>query len=266
MKIGVGKIVCAAFALAVVGCAGFRAPAGDAPVRLAVYVGDGARSTGVFRWLELTACARGTEAVPVDAATIKAGALDCVDAIVVPGGRSVLMAKTLGMDGRSKVKAFVERGGGYVGTCAGCCLTMEPTKGHPDMLNMIPFTFGQQGGKDVADLLLNFNDRAEALTGIKKGNKRVRFSRGPVLIPSKPVSNAVVEVIATYASDINSTGVAPLPSKAGRAVAVAGTYGKGRLFVLGVHPENDVADHGILRRAFKYVTGRTVEWDVPQRR
>lgn len=254
------------FCLAAAGCAGFSVSADDAPLRLAVYVGDGARSTGVFRWLELTACARGTEAVPVDAAAIKSGALDGMDVLVVPGGRSVLMAKMLGRDGRSKVKAFVERGGGYVGTCAGCCLTMESTKGHPDMLNMIPFTFGQQGGKDVADLLLYFNDRAEALTGIKKGNKRVRFSRGPVLIPSKPVSNAVVEVIATYASDVNLTGVGPLPSKAGRAVAVAGTYGKGRLFVLGVHPENDVADHGILRSAFKYVTGRPVEWDVPQRR
>ena len=266
MKIGVGKIVCAAFALAVVGCAGFRAPAGDAPVRLAVYVGDGARSGGVFRWLELTACAHGTETVPVDAPAIRAGALDGMDVLVVPGGKSVLMAKSLGADGRSKVKSFVERGGGYVGTCAGCCLTMEPTKGHPDMLNMIPFTFGPQGGKDVADLLLDFNDRAETLAGIKKGKKRVKFSRGPVLIPSKPVSNAVVEVVATYASDVNSTGEGPLPSKTGQVVAVAGTYGRGRLFVLGVHPENDAADHDILRGAFKYVTGRAVEWDVPQRR
>ena len=256
----------AALVLAVMGCAGFRVSADDASLRLAVYVGDGARSGGVFRWLELTACARATEVVPVDAATIRAGALDGVDVLVVPGGRSVLMAKSLGEDGRSKVKAFVERGGGYIGTCAGCCLTMEPTKGHPDMLNMIPFTFGQQGGKDRADLLLHFNDRAEVLAGIKKGNRRVWFGRGPVLIPSKPVSNAVVEVVATYASDVNSTGVGPLPSKAGRAAAVAGTYGKGRLFVLGVHPENDVEDHGILRGAFKYVTGRTVEWDLPQRR
>ena len=92
---------------------------------------------------------------------------------------------------------------------------MEPAKDHPDMLNMIPFTFGPQGGKDVADLLLDFNDRAKTLAGIKKGKKRVKFSRGPVLIPSKPVSNAVVEVVATYASDVNSTGVGPLPSKAG---------------------------------------------------
>ena len=238
----------------------------DAPLRLAVYVGDGARGGGVFRWLELTACARGVESVPVDAAAVKAGALDGADVLVVPGGKSVLMAKSLGEDGRAKVKSFVARGGGYVGTCAGCCLAMEPAKDHPDMLNMIPFTFGPQGGKDMADLILHFNGRAESVAGIKEGNRRVRFSRGPVLVPSHPVSNAVVEVVATYASDVNSTGAGPLPSKAGQVVAVAGTYGKGRLFALGVHPENDVADHDILKGAFRYVTGRAVKWDVPQRR
>ena len=256
----------ATLAAVIFGCAGVRASADDAPLRIAVYVGEGARSGGVLRWLELMACARGVESVPVDAAAVQAGALDGVDALVVPGGRSVLMAKVLGADGRAKIKAFVAGGGGYVGTCAGCCLAMEPAKSHPDMLNMIPFTFGEQGGRDVADMLLRFNARAEALAGIRKGKRRVRFSRGPVLIPSLPVADAEVEVVATYASDINATGAAPRRSMAGQAVAVAGTFGKGRLFVMGVHPENDVADHDILKGAFRYVTSRAVEWEVPRRR
>jgi len=45
-------------AVVVFGCAGVRAYADDAPLRIAVYVGEGARSGGVFRWLELMACAR----------------------------------------------------------------------------------------------------------------------------------------------------------------------------------------------------------------
>ena len=267
MKVNVLPLHCVAVLfLAAASCLGSRVSADDAPLRLAVYVGEGTRSAGVFRWIDLTARARGTEAVPVDAAAIKADALKGMDVLVVPGGRSVIMSRSLGDVGRAKVKAFVERGGGYVGTCAGCCLAMESSKGHPNMLNMIPFTFGEQGGQDVADLLVRFNARAEALAGIKKGKRRVKFSLGPVLIPSLPVDKAEVEVVATYASDINASGASPRRSMAGQAVAVAGTFGKGRLFVMGVHPEVDVADHGILRGAFKYVTGRAVEWDVPQRR
>lgn len=258
--------ICAAFAmsLAPAKCGAANASAG--PTKIAVYIGDGAKTVGAFRWLELTACMKDAEVVPVDAASVKGGVLDGMDVLVVPGGRSVLTAKVLGEEGRTKVKSFVQRGGGYIGTCAGCCLTMEPTKGHPNMMNMIPFTFGEQGGKDSADLLIHFNHRAEALAGIKKGNRRIKFSDGPVLIPSLPVKDAEVEVVASYASDVNTMGDKSRRSMAGQAAAVAGMYGKGRLFVMSVHPECDVADHDILRGAFRYLTGRNIEWEVPQRR
>ena len=237
------------------------------PLRLAVYVGDGARGIGVFRWLELTALAEGVEAVPVDADAIRGGALEGMDALVVPGGSSVTMAKTLDEDGRRRIKEFVARGGGYIGTCAGCCLVMAPNKARPVMLGLVPYTFGEAGGgQDRAELKIHFNDRAEALAGIKKGNMRIKFSRGPVPVPALTATNDAIEVVATYASDINAQTDKKRPSKAGQAAALAGTYGKGRVFVFAVHPEMDVNDHSVLRGAFRYVTGREVSWTYPQRR
>ena len=53
---------------------------------------------------------------------------------------------------------------------------------------------------------------------------------------------------------------------AGQAAAIAGTYGKGRLFVLAVHPESDEDDHYILQGAFRFLTGRELEWDTFRRR
>ncbi|MBO7207284.1 MAG: hypothetical protein J6W10_06685, partial [Kiritimatiellae bacterium] len=150
------------------------------------------------------------------------------------------------------------------GTCAGCCLLMEPSKGHPDMLHMIPFRFGPSGGK--AEMSIAFNDRAKELAGIRKGTQSITYAEGPVLVPSTPVADADVEVIGTYNSDINTKGGKARPSMAGKAAAVAGTYGKGRLFVTAVHPESDRADHFVLKGAFRYLTGREVEWDYPQRK
>ena len=258
----------AAVLLAIGGCCAFSpVSAPERPLRLAVYVGDGARGIGVFRWLELTALAKDAETVPVDADAIRGGALDGVDTLIVPGGSSVTMAKTLGAAGRDRIKEFVARGGGYIGTCAGCCLVMAPNKARPVMLGFVPYTFGAAGGgQDRAELNIHFNERAEALAGIKKGNMRIKFSRGPVPVPARTATNDAIEVVATYAGDINAQTDKQRPSKAGQAAALAGTYGKGRVFVFAVHPEMDVDDHSALRGAFRYVTGREVTWTYPQRR
>ena len=264
-------IAVAAVVAALAGCVGagakneaepiaLVAEKGLAPLRVAVYVDKGARNIGVFRWLELTARVKNVVATPVDGEDVRRGALDAADVLVMPGGSSSAESRSLGPDGREKVKAFVRKGGGYVGTCAGCCLLME----HPDMLRMIPFKFAPSGGQ--ADLSIAFNRRAEALAGIKKAAYKVRYSGGPVLIPSIPVKEADVEVVATYNSDINAEGGDARPSMAGQAAAIAGTYGKGRLFVLAVHPEYDPDDHHILKGAFRFVTGRELEWDWPQRK
>ena len=249
---------------ATAGRAALCPPEAEKPLKVAVFVDNGARNMGVFRWLEITARMKNAEATPVDGEAVRAGALDKADVLVMPGGSSVTEAKSLGPDGREKVKAFIKNGGGYVGTCAGCCLLMESASHHPDMLHLIPFKFGPSGGK--ADMSIAFNGRAQALAGIRKGKASVRYSEGPVLLPSQPVADANVEVVATYDSDLNSMSEKERPSRAGCAAAVAGTYGKGRLFVFAVHPEHDVDDHYLLKGAFRYVTGRKVKWDCPQRR
>ena len=259
-----------ALLLAFAGCVGPQAEkpaetAAEKSLRVAVFVDKGARNIGAFRWLEITARMKDAVATPVDGAAVRAGALDATDVLVMPGGSSVTESKSLGPEGREKLKDFIRRGGGYVGTCAGCCLVMESAKHHPDMLHLIPFKFGPSGGK--ADLSIAFNERATALAGIKKGKASVRFSEGPVLLPSESVEGASIEVVATYDSDINSMSDKERPSRAGCAAAVAGTYGEGRLFVFAVHPEYDVDDHDLLRGAFRYVTGRKeIQWDYPQRR
>ena len=265
---GVGIFAAALVSLA--GCVGpgsgqSAGSTGEKPLRVAVFVDKGARNCGVFRWLEITTRMKNAVATPVDGAAVRAGALDAADVLVMPGGSSVTEAKTLGAEGREKVKDFIRQGGGYVGTCAGCCLLMEPANHHPDMLHLIPFKFGPSGGK--ADMSIAFNERATALAGIKKGKVSVRYSEGPVLLPSTPVEEANIEVVATYDSDLNAMGEKERPSRAGCAAAVAGTYGKGRIFVFAVHPEYDEDDHFLLKGAFRYVTGlKEFEWDYPQRR
>ena len=247
------------------GCKAPDAGRSPKPVRAAVFVDGGARNIGAFRWLEITGMSPDMVSVPVDGAAIRAGALDNVDVLVMPGGNSVAESKSLGADGREKVKKFIREGGGYIGTCAGCCLMMQSSKCHPDMLGILPWTFGPSGGH--ADMLVEFDSSGASYTGVKKGTYRLRYAEGPVPVPSEnsdPLAD--IKVVATYASDVNSVSAKPREPFTGKPAAFAGTYGKGRIFVTAVHPESDVEDHDILRKAFKFLAGADVNWEYPQRR
>lgn len=259
MTVKAAKTFFAAVAAAMLAAVAFADAA-----RVAVFVDRGARNIGAFRWIEIVSLAQDAEFLPVDGEAIRAGALDRADVLVVPGGWSGEEAQMLGAEGRDKVRAFIWNGGGYIGTCAGCCLLMESAPHHKDMLGVIPFKFGKACGGH-ADMLVNFNSRAEALAGIKKKTRRIRYSQGPVPLPSLPVDGAEMEVVATYASDVNQSDKART-SFAGQAAAVAGTYGKGKVFALAVHPEYDVDDHDIIAGAFRYVCGRELKWEYPQRK
>ena len=252
------------------GCMGPNAgTASDAekPLRVAVFVGGGARNIGAFRWLELTARTKNVVATPVDGEAVRAGALDAADVLVMPGGRAHQEADSLGPEGREKVKSFVRGGGGYIGTCAGFYLVTRPTTGvRKDYLGLIPFVDTPAGGNGQARLCFSFNKRAEELAGIKKGNYMIPYSRGPVPVRTEnEVEGTRTEVLATYNSDYNPKSV-PCPSKAGHPAVVAAECGKGRLFVFTCHPENEADDAALIQGAFRYVTGREIRWRYPQRR
>ena len=237
------------------------------PLRVAVFVDNGARNIGAFRWLEITARAKNVIPVPVDGKSVRDGALDSVDLLIMPGGRAHQEALSLGSDGRERVKSFVRSGGGYIGTCAGFYLVMQPTRGkRKDYLGLIPFVDTPEGGNGRAELNFAFNEKAEELGGIKKGIYRILYSQGPVPVyTEKKLEGTQAEVLATYNSDYNPRSTS-CRSKVGSPAVVVAECGKGRLFVFTCHPEYDIDDKSCLQGAFRYVTGRDVEWDYPQRK
>ena len=196
-----------------------------APLRVAVFVGEGARNIGAFRWIEIATMAENVVATPVDGAAVREGALDAADVLVMPGGSARVEAQDLGAEGREKVKAFIRGGGGYIGTCAGFYLVTEPTPGRrKDYLGLIPFVDTKDGGNGQAEVMFEFNDKAAKLAGIKKGKKKMRYSHGPVPVRSKKeVEGTKAEVVATYACDYNPKSVT-MPSKAGHPAAVAAAF------------------------------------------
>ncbi|MCQ2393129.1 MAG: BPL-N domain-containing protein [Kiritimatiellae bacterium] len=271
--------------LALTGCSLFsaRGPKGGspeawaaisngAPVRVAVYAGPGARGVGMFRWTQLMDQAPEMQATYVDGPSIRAGALREIDLLVMPGGMSNVEEDNLGLEGQQEVRRFIEEGGSYVGTCAGAFLMLERAKERP--LGIVPFSSrrGCWGGE--AMLQVNYTKEAQDLYGIKSGLRMERFNGGPVMVPSNPIKGADFKVMAEFHSNLHSfstkkkfpTADGNLPSMAGAASAVAGTFGKGRVWLFAGHPEYYPDTWKSVRDAIRFATGRTVTLQAPQRR
>ena len=233
------------------------------PAKTAVFAGDGPRGRGYISWLQLVKSSPELDLVPVDAGMIRAGALDSVDVLVIPGGSSIVEKKDLGPEGAARIRDFVRRGGGYIGTCAGCCLALDERDTPERGIGLIPYR--RTGSKDGFMMPIRLNGKGAAAMGMDAGEYVVSYHGGPVLAPStNSVPDANVEVWATYASDFDC----PKSSLRmfDKIALVGGTYGKGRLFAIACHPEANVFSHGLLKGAFRFVLGREVTFPTRIRR
>jgi len=277
-----------AMSLTMVGCAVFStsSPKGGsaeawaaisngAPVRVAVYVGPGARGVGMFRWMQLVDQAPELEATYVDGNSIRNGALRSADVLVMPGGKSNMEASELGDSGQRELRSFIERGGSYVGTCAGAFLLLsgsdknasDATAARRKNLGIAPFKHrrGDWGGESMLEV--RYTKEAEKLSGIKAGARTERFNGGPVMIPANPVPGSDFKVMAKFNCNLHSDSCRTnLPSMGGAASAIAGTFGKGRVWLFSGHPEYYPKTWSSLSGAFKFLTGRDIKFSAPQRK
>ena len=124
------RIALLVFAAAIVcGCSTMDAPAScaaasatscAAPLKVGVYADAGASGIGAIEWFRLVNDSPEIELKLLDGEAVRAGGLEGLDLLVMPGGDSKLQFTSLGPDGIDRMKSFVAAGGGYIGTCGGC--------------------------------------------------------------------------------------------------------------------------------------------------
>lgn len=232
------------------------------PLEVGVYAGTGPRSNGCVTWFRLVNASPEMNLTLLDGDDVRSGALGKLDLVVMPGGSSPAIKKDLGPVGVSELKNFIRNGGGYIGTCAGCCLMMEEKEDVTRGISVMPY--GRAGSKGKYLMPIAVNERGAAAMGIKAGEYKVHYSAGPVLFPSKhKIEGASFEVWGCYASDFDCPK-SDLRMK-GQGAIVGGTYGKGRVFTIACHPESIPATHFILKGAFRYVAGREITFPPRQR-
>ena len=253
-------------AISVVGLAlfaGAEATNSTSVIKTGVYAGRGISGNGATEWFRIVERSPDLTLKIVDSEMIRAGGLDGLDVFVMPGGSSPDIKKDLGTNGVARLREFIKNGGGYFGTCAGCCLMMEEAPDPSRGIGVMPFYRSGSKGRFLIPIELN-KDGAEA-TGLKTGLYSVQYSHGPILEPSTQlVAGASFKVFGVNRSDSGKHGKPP--EMYGRAAIVGGTFGKGRVFVTSVHPEFFENSRVLVKGGFRFITGRDITLPVRPRR
>jgi len=167
----------------------------------------------------------------VGAHAINDGVLDAYDALCVPGGNMYEYAEDISAAGKDNIQGFIERGGGYIGICGGAYFAAAEVVWRGDQLPMTPLgLFSGRAVGPIKEIFLypeygmcqiNLLDSEHPITQSEPDSIWVLYYWGPAF---NPAPDALVDVLGVY--DIG-----------GRPAMLAFDYGRGRVFLSGVHPE-----------------------------
>jgi glutamine amidotransferase-like uncharacterized protein len=167
----------------------------------------------------------------LSATSIKNGALDDYDLLVVPGGFAGDYNDDLGGSGRSMILSFIQNGGAFFGVCAGAYFGCDwiiweetPIEYYLDLFSGCGIGAIDEiepwPGYAMCDI--NVARESELIDlSTEPENHTVMYYGGPYFVPDNPED---VEIIARYA--VNN-----------EPAMIALEYEAGRVFLSGPHPE-----------------------------
>jgi putative intracellular protease/amidase len=228
------------------------APRAEWPaMRLAVYAGPGTRN-GMHHLLQELTPLPDASVIPLGVPEIAAGALSQFDAVLFPGGSSTRQGESLGAANRQRVQEFVERGGGYVGICAGAYLATTEFPWALQLLDARTHASAKHHGRGNVEIELTREG------GRVLGNARVccdvRYHNGPILVPAHRADLPDFRPWAFYRTGVAAEAESPEVMVDTPAI-VAARYGKGRVACFSPHLDQTRGLEGLVRRAVLWSAG-----------
>ncbi|KAI5236877.1 biotin holocarboxylase synthetase [Aureobasidium subglaciale] len=169
---------------------------------------------------------------------------------VMPGGADVGYCRTLNGEGNRKISAYVNKGGAYLGLCAGgyyACKRCEFEAGKKSMevcgdreLGFYPgicrglafpgFVYHSEAGARAAELSVN-KEALSIVGGAVPETFRSYYNGGGVFVDAEKYKDQGVQVLASYTERLH------VDSGEGTAAVVYRKVGEGSVVLTGPHPE-----------------------------
>jgi putative intracellular protease/amidase len=228
-------------------------PAQTKSIRVAVFHDSGV-SEKISVLLSLLKTFPELSVTEVKAEDIRGGKLTNFDVVLFPGGSGSKEGAALEEAGRKEVKAFVERGGGFLGICAGAYLASADYDWSLHILDakVIDRAHWARGTGDVE---VSLTDSGRKLLAAKSERETILYWQGPLLAPANKPDIPDYETLGTFATEIAKNG-APKGVMPGTTAIARGSFGSGRVFCFSPHPERTPAVQDQVLKAILWAARR----------
>jgi putative intracellular protease/amidase len=228
--------------------------ANDAPpIRVALLDDAGATGQGIPRVTEQLGKTSDIKATIVKGGDIAAGALKDYDVVMFTGGSGSKQAGALGEAGREEVRKFVERGGGYVGICAGAYLACSGFSWGIGVLDAKTVSPKWRRGSGTVQIEVTADGKA--VTGLATKRHDIRYVNGPIIQPHGREDIPDYEPLALFRTELAQND-SPKGVMVNSPAIVHGTFGKGRVITSSPHPEQTAGMETFVEHAVRWVAGR----------
>ena len=224
----------------------------DYPIKVAIYDDEG---TGPSK-LNVSATLSDTTLFDVTwvmGADIRAGILQNFDVLIHPGGSGSGQGGSLEEAGRDSVRAFIARGGGCLGICAGAYLVTSHYTWSLDVLNakVIDTAHWNRGGGQ-ADIL--FSDWGQDFFGFVQDTVMIEYRQGPLMAPANLETLPGYIEVGTFQTEFTENG-APSGVMIGTSAFAFSRYQDGRVVAFSPHPEITTGREYMIPDAVQWVAG-----------
>ena len=219
------------------------------PIRVALFDDNGSFGKGVPKVTEQLGAVKDLKLTVVSGPDIAAGALKDYDAVIFTGGSGSKQAAALGDAGKQQVRDFVEKGGGYVGVCAGAYLACSGFSWSLGVLDAKTVSSKWMRGK--GDVKIEVNGAGEKVTGVPAKEIEIRYANGPIIQPAGRPDLEDYEPLAIFRTELAEND-SPKGVMVNSPAWARGLYGKGRVLISSPHPEQTAGMESWIARAVRW--------------
>ena len=223
-------------------------------LRIALYKGPGTGGAGPPNLMEKFHHAPDSSITQVTPEEIQANTLTNFDVIIFGGGSGSKQATALGETGRTNVQRFVERGGGYIGICAGAYLA---TSGYPWSLKLINArTVSSKWQRGKGAVKIELTETGSTILGKRDGEFDVRYANGPIVARDDKTDLPAFDTLAFFRTEMAENG-SPVGVMSNAPAIFSGQYKRGRVVCISPHPEQTAGLEDVVPRVVEWVTAKT---------
>lgn len=230
------------------------APSRQGTIKVGVYAASGVGLKGLVQLDRLLTPEHGFILRRVCGADIRDGSLAQFDVAIFPGGSMRGQAKSLKASGLDAVRTYVQRGGNYVGICAGAYLASNNYDVSLHILDadVIDRKHWARGRGKVP---VEFTTKATSQLGISSPRHSMFYANGPIYQASGDPKLPDFQVLARFRGEVTKEGV-PGGVMPGTPAIVLSRYGEGRVLCSSAHPELTQGLDEMLRQLIRTAAGR----------